>query len=170
MSKVLGIDLASRSTGYALVSEKRVYKTFMGTIKTSPKQTLEESLFFFHEELSELLSKISNKTGYLPDLVVVESTPIRKNFKTNKMLSMFEAIARFVLYLEYQEQYSDCVIVEPVSRVRSVIGLKNSKEETFDFVKKKYKLDSWSFKKDHDIADAIACALYGLKMKKEGEI
>jgi Holliday junction resolvasome RuvABC endonuclease subunit len=165
MSKVLGLDLAYRSTGYALVSNRKIYRAFIGTIKTTNKQSFEESALSFWEELEGLLRRIDKRTGSLPDIVVIESTPIKQNFKTNKKLSMFEAIARVVLYLEYGEEFGSRVFIEPVSTIRSSLAL-SSKEDVFDFVVGKYKLKNLCFERDNDITDAVACALHGLKLKE----
>jgi len=156
MQKILGLDLATRKTGYALLSEKgHIYKKFYGVIDSSEGE-LEERFNVFLDGLKVVLGKTS------PNLVVIEATPAHNNVKTSRIMAMFEALARNYLY---NNKY-DYLVVH-VSTLRSSLGFgKASKEEIFKKIVDKYKLNDFKFSDHNDITDAIVCALYGVEAIK----
>jgi Holliday junction resolvasome RuvABC endonuclease subunit len=155
MQRILGLDLASRTTGYALVSEKgKLYKSSFGLIK-SESGTIEERYNIFLDELDRIIKK------HKPTLIIVEYTPMRSSFTTNRILSGFEAIVRYHLF-NAGHKYR----VVDVNTIRKCFKLK-TKEEAFQYVISKYKLKDFTFDKHNDITDAIMCALYGVRLLKE---
>ena len=162
--RVLGIDLASRTTGYALVNKGKLYKKFYGTIKIPPKQSINKRLFDFSLELKSLIERAESQHGL--DLIVVESSPMRNNFKTSNILAMFEAMARFILYSLYGDATDTKVEFVGATTIRAQLKFPKEKERVFELIQKRFKLNELSFNKDHDITDAIAIALYGCKVGK----
>lgn len=157
MQRILGLDLASRTTGYALVNEKgKLYKNAFGLIK-SETGSIEERYNIFINELNKIIAK------HKPTLIIVEYTPVRSSFTTNRILAGFEAIVRYNLFNSKQKYH-----VVDVNTIRKCFSLK-SKEEAFQYVISKHKLENLTFDKHNDITDAIMCALYGVKLLKGRE-
>jgi Holliday junction resolvasome RuvABC endonuclease subunit len=154
MSKtVLGLDVSSTSTGFAVVKNGRWLRTSgrFGMIKP-PKGNLAEKLHYFRTALLELVSNIN------PDLVVIEDVFAARNIGTTKLLSRFSGVA---LETCYAVTHNEPLIVE-TTKARKMFALPG-KEEAFAYVKARYKLD-WEFKTMNDVSDALVLALYGNKI------
>lgn len=154
--KILGIDAASVSTGVGMVNNGKLVKKYSTIVLVDSNSTVQERLYYFGKKLSNILVKAK------PDIVVIESTFYKRNIHTLKILSYFAGVAVYCCM--------DVLNIEPefmtVKAIRSELGTKN-KQETFDYIVKKFKLD-WDFKEKNDIADAIAIALaFYNKQKKE---
>lgn len=167
MSIILALDISSKSTGFAIFKDGQLQKDCVGTIKLN-HTTHAERLFFFEKSLSELLD------GYNPSLVVIEDIFKGPNIKTFKVLCFFHGIVHKLSWA--------ALSIEPqlmtVSEVRQTLekkykvklfaprknknkkyksqSFKDSKELTFDFIKKHYKLKNFKFKEHNDVSDAIA--------------
>lgn len=150
---VLGLDVSSTSTGYAVVKNGRWLKAngCFGMIKP-PKSDLAEKLFYFRSQLLSIIER------HKPDLVVIEDVFAGRNIGTTKLLSRFSGVA---LEASYSITSKEPLIVE-TTKVRKAFELPG-KEEAFSYVKSRYKLD-WEFKTMNDVSDALLLALYGNKL------
>lgn len=153
---ILAFDVSSSCTGYAVIrsGKWRLSKKSWGKIKIPPKLPLAERLFVFRNGLEKVINTVK------PTSIVIEDVFALKNVKTLKLLARFNGVA-----LEVSRRYSN---KEPLlvltSTVRAFLKSGKSKEETFDFICKKYSL-AWKFKEMNDIADAIVLGLYAVKYK-----
>jgi len=153
---VLGLDISSSSTGWAVLKHGRFYNRKgidYGMIKPPKKLELSEKLVYFRTELIHLLETIQ------PDIAVTEDVFFFKNPKTLKLLSKFHGVAAEAV----RDTIDFPIGVHTVKAIRSVIGTQG-KEETFSEIVEKFKLVGWEFSKLNDVTDAIAVALYGHKM------
>jgi hypothetical protein len=100
---------------------------------------------------------------HAPDAVVIEETYL-KNVRTLKTLVMFITVVEMECY----DNYIIPDFVSPIT-VRSHFGLKNNKQEVFDYVKDKYKvkLKKYDFESGNDITDSILQALYWIEKEKK---
>jgi len=153
---VLGLDISSSSTGWAILKHGRFYNregVDYGWIKPKSKLEMSEKLVYFRVELIRLLEAAQ------PDLVLAEDTFFFRNPKTLKLLSKFHGVAaeavRNTLGLSTE--------VVPVKSIRSELGTQG-KEPTFSEIKKKFKLTGWKYKTHNDVTDAIAVAFYGHRL------
>lgn len=157
MDIILGLDISSKSTGYAVLKNGRwtKAKNSFGTIKIPEGLGLGERLTVFKEALVEVLERVK------PSSIIIEETFAGRNMSTLKLLSRFSGVAI--------ESCFSFLKVEPqvilASSVRSFLGCGKSKKEAFDYINKKYSL-KWSFEKYNDITDALCLALYLHKNKK----
>ena len=157
--KTLGLDVSSISTGYSIVNNGQLVKSSCGLIKTNPRKQYGERLLSFETQLKELIQKQK------PDNIIVEDIFKGRNMKTFKSLAMFRAIAIKVVY----EELGTDPISLMASEIRSIIGVKNNKEVTFNFIVDKYKISGYNFEEHNDIVDSIALALSVHIMKKQGK-
>lgn len=161
MSKiVLGLDVSSTSTGWAVIKSGRFYKREgidYGWIKPSRKYSLVEKLDFFGDSIEEVVFKVS------PDYIGIEDIFLSRNVKTLKVLGRFSGVA-------LRDSYRESGIIPKIVQVREarakITGTQN-KIEVFNFVKKKYKLHDWEFDSHNDITDAIVVALYVGKIQEK---
>jgi Holliday junction resolvasome RuvABC endonuclease subunit len=149
---IMGLDVSSKSTGYCVIKNGRWYKgkSSFGKIELPDKASLPEKLVIFRDSLRKLLTSVS------PTLVVIEDVFSGRNVSTMKNLARYNGVA-----IELCRRYtkSDPRIVL-ASTVRAFFGCGRSKEEAFNFIKEKYKLN-WEFKKMNDVTDAVLLALFG---------
>jgi len=147
--RVLSLDISASSTGWALILSPAAEKFEYGVIKTNPKDSEPQRLFYFRNELLKLLLKLK------PSHVVMEDIYSGINVNTMKLLAKFAGVAE------------ECCVsvggIEPhiihTTTVKSYFKAK-TKEQLFDFV---VELLGWEssavFKKHNDIIDAVAQAL-----------
>ena len=159
MSKILGLDVSSSSTGYCIINNGRLVKSTLGTINPNSKDPYGKRLQFFAEELIGLLKK------YKPDKGVMEDIFKGPNDKTFKILAMF----RGVCFLKvFEEIGNDPICVMP-TEARKLVGVNGiAKEDGFEFVKNKYAFSDYKFDTHNDITDAIVLGLAGYQMEKQG--
>lgn len=152
--KILGLDISSTSTGYCIISDGKLLKSAkaLGTIMPNSKDILEDKLVYFRDCISDLLNR------YSPDLVAIENVYIGQK-KVAVMLSRFSGVA-----LEVCRRHGCNIILLESSKARSTLGLKNKKEEAFNFVVDKYGFSQWNFEKHNDITDSIVVALAARKI------
>ncbi len=157
MTTVLGIDIASRRTGWALINNGRINKKYLGLINIKYNESMGKRLVAFEIALKELIEQ------YNPDEIVIEDIYKGRNAKTFKILSLFRGVAIKAIY--------EITGKDPISimaiQVRKIINITNNKEIVFNTLNDKYKLD-FDFKKHNDIVDAIALCLAGHVMEKQG--
>ena len=127
-------------------------------IKPNPKETYGQRLLFLENNIKEVIEK------YKPDRVILEDIFKGRNAKTFKILSMARGV---VIKTIYQATGKDPINIMP-SATRKLIGIKNTKEDAFDFIVKKYKLTDYEFDKHNDLTDAIALGLAAHTMIKQG--
>jgi Holliday junction resolvasome RuvABC endonuclease subunit len=159
MSVILGLDVSSVKTGWAVLKNGRFYKREgidYGTIETSNKNNISNRLFIFRNELEKILRLIK------PDTIIVEDTHLSKFVNALKMLVRFGAVAQ---ELSWRVTSIDPLLV-PVKLARTVIGSQD-KEEVFNLVVEKYKLKDFKFSTHNDITDAIILTLYGKSIEEK---
>ena len=156
MVTILGLDVSSRSTGWAVLKNGRFYKNEdnYGKILLE-KQELGVRLYNFRQKLKELLEKVN------PDAVIIEDVFSGPSPGTSKLLARFSGVAVELCYEILKAEPT----VALATTVRKKLNVKG-KEEAFNFIKKRYKLD-WDFKKMNDVSDALLLALYQYKLVKE---
>lgn len=155
---ILGLDVSSSSTGYAVLRNGRWNKSAAsyGFIKTSSKLSLPERLVSFRNQLHKVIKKVK------PTHIVIEDVFKGKNVNTMKLLARFSGVA---IEISRRSLRSNPTIVLAVT-LRAFLGCGRKKEEAFKFICDKYNLD-WSFSKMNDITDALALSLYKYKNLKE---
>lgn len=162
---VLAFDVSSKSTGYAVFIDGLLQKDLVGLIQLK-HETHGERLTIFEEEVLKLL------VLHNPDSVVVEEIWKGPSVKTFKVLSYYHGIIQKILFK--WKQMSPIMLMP--TEARQIVGSKykvvlipkrkkgkkpkkDSKELTFDFIKKMYKFVAYEFKKDNDRTDAICLGL-----------
>lgn len=163
--RILALDISSVSTGWAVLENGKLVKQAYGTI--TMKQKLHgERLIYFEEQVSKLIEK------YEPTHFFIEEIWKGPSPKTFKILAFYHGAAHKVCFKYFQKGPQ----VLGASATRKLIGNKydvnllpskkerlikkaSSKQLTFEFIKKKFRLRSFTFNKSNDITDAIALAL-----------
>lgn len=157
MTKIMGLDVSSISTGYCIFNKGKLIKSSCGIIKTNPRKSYGNRLQSFEIDVKELIQK------HKPDIIIVEDIYKGRNIKTFKSLAMFRGV---VIKAIYDEINKDPISLS-ASVVRSFLKIKNKKEIAFDFIVSKYKLD-YNFKDHNDIVDSIVLGLAVHEMMKQG--
>ena len=159
MTKILGLDVSSASTGHCVINNGRLIKSSLGTINPDSKKTYGDRLKYFAQELSVLLKK------HKPDKVIIEDIFKGPNVKTLKTLAMFRGVCFLTVFNEIGQ---DPICIMP-TEARKLVGVGGtSKEDGFNFVIKKYAFSDYEFDKDNDITDAIVLGLSCYEMEKQG--
>jgi len=159
MAKILGLDVSSSSTGYCIINNGRLLKSTLGTINPNSKSSYGERLKYFSDELLALL-----KT-HKPDKVVMEDIFKGPNAKTFKILAMFRGVCFLTVFNEIGKD-PICVMPTEARKLVGVAGI--TKEDSFDFVIRKYAFSDYEFNTHNDITDAIVLGLAGYEMEKQG--
>lgn len=148
---ILGLDVSSSSTGYAVLRNGRWTKsaTSFGKIKIPSSLPLSQRLVQFRDSLQEVILKVK------PTHIIIEDVFSGRNVATMKLLARFNGVA---VELSRRLLGKDPTITLTAA-VRSGLACGKSKEEAFSFICKKYKLD-WTFNTMNDVTDALALALY----------
>lgn len=163
----LGLDISSKSTGHAVFKDGKLIRDSLGVIALNHK-THGERLGVFEKQLRSLI-----KT-YKPDQVLIEDIWKGPNPRTLQILAYYHGVARKVVFQTKKaeptilgstsvrrvlEKKYDIVLVpsKKIKRARRI--KKSSKELTFDFIKKRFKLRGYTFAKHNDITDAITLCL-----------
>lgn len=159
MTKILGLDVSSSSTGYCIINNGRLLKSSLGTINPNNKGSYGERLQYFAEHLAHLLQK------HQPDSVIVEDIFKGPNIKTFKTLAMFRGVCFLTVF---NETGKNPVSVMP-TEARKLVGTDGiTKEDGFNFVMQKYTLSGYEFDTHNDITDAIVLGLARHEMDKQG--
>jgi crossover junction endodeoxyribonuclease RuvC len=150
MTKVLGLDVSSASTGYAVVSDGYLDFDSLGTIQPPTKLMMGEKLMYFEKALKRLLKK------HRPDVVVVEEVFRGPNAKTFRVLAMFKGVAYLTIR---QAMHYDPIAIMP-TEARKAVGVSGSKkEDAFAWVVERFGFVDYTFAKHNDICDGIVLAL-----------
>ena len=154
---ILGLDVSSSSTGYAILRGGRWNKSASsyGVIKTDSKVTLPQRLVSFRDQLSALLKRTK------PDVVIIEDIFSLRNVGTLKLLARFSGVA-----METCRRFvgEDPQLVMTTS-VRSTLGCGMDKEAAFKYICDRYNLD-WKISMN-DVTDAVCLALYQHEVLKK---
>ncbi len=156
---VLGLDVSSRLTGYAVLRGGRWNKSASsyGVIKIPAGLSLPRRLVYFRNEIQQLIRRVR------PTHIIIEDVFRGRNVATMKLLARFNGVAIEISRRQLRKDPQTALAVE----VRALLGCGRTKEEAFSFICAKYNLD-WSFNKMNDVTDALALALYRHKtLQKE---
>jgi Holliday junction resolvasome RuvABC endonuclease subunit len=130
MSKILGIDISSNSTGLGLIEQDKL----LDYTKINPTGTMSNSakMYLFLVELEKLISR------YSPDYIGIEDVIQVSSVSVTKILARFNGIA---IISAYKYNKKDPKLFVP-SEWKKMIGLSGSvkKCETQLFVCNKYRL------------------------------
>lgn len=158
MTKLLALDISSKSTGWAIFTDGKLAE--YGLIKVDPKNGWAFRLSAFAMQLRSILEE------HQPDHVVIEDIYRGPSALTFKVLAFFHGVAYQLI--------SDTLYLEPeligVLTARSALAKEagvsvcRTKEHAFFIMNSTLKLD-FDFDKDNDIADACALA-YGYFSKQ----
>jgi Holliday junction resolvasome RuvABC endonuclease subunit len=151
---ILGLDISSRSTGWAVLKNGRWSKSgsSYGTIKIASKDSVPKRLVSFRNQLHVLIKRVK------PTHVVIEEVFAGRNISTAKLLSKFNGVA---VELCRRTIRKDPLVVL-ATEVRRFLGCGSKKENAFKYVCDRYNL-SWDFKKFNDVTDALCLCLFGQK-------
>lgn len=148
MSKILGFDISSISTGYCVFINGKLIKSSCGIINSNIG-SYGQRLQFFSEQIRNLIHK------YNPDYIAIENIFKGRNILTFKSLAMFRGVAILTIYESCGLNPIDIM----ATKARGIVKTGKSKEEAFNFIVKKYGLNDFNFKRDNDKTDAIVLAL-----------
>lgn len=167
MAKIFGLDISSRSTGWAfLVDGVLAAPADCGKI-TMKQQTHGERLVAFEAELKRLLSL------YQPDIIAIEDYWVsRKTPATSCILAFYHGVARKVVW----ENVKTEPVIHTATEFRKILGDrfgknllpgkkekletgKDSKQLTFELITEIFKPAGWKFSSHNDVADALAVCL-----------
>lgn len=146
--KILGIDVATRITGWGLVDESGTW--WHGVIDYSKMKDVPERLMLLGDRVKELIKL------YKPDVVAVEDQFFGKNIDTLKKLSHARGVVEFVSL----KSGCEVVIISNKTAKKIITGNGNAKKKMVqDAVIEKFKLP---IDITEDEADAIAIAYAAL--------
>lgn len=169
---ILGLDISSASTGWALVEDGEFVE--FGTIKMRQKSHAER-LMYFEARLREILEANAVLARGI-DMMAIEDVWSGKFIQPALILSRYRGIAEKVCW----EWFKTEPLVRTATDFRKLLGLKygtnllpgkmekletgkDSKELTFDLMCKVFEDDlksySLDFERDNDMTDALAVAL-----------
>lgn len=152
---VLGLDMGSLATGYALLvrsgGEIRIVES--GTL-CAPKGEFNERLIWLYDALERLIERTH------PDIVAIERPIHTKNIKTALSMGMLHSVAVLVVQKKGLpfEEYEPSVIKKAVTG-----SGRASKEQVLNMVRMLFSEDAPS----SDAADAVATALCLLHRRKD---
>lgn len=155
--KILAFDLASKTTGVSVINNGKLLKKYCELIELNPKHS-------YGQRLQQFECEIKNKIRlHKPDICVIEDIYKGRSALVFKILSLFRGVA---IKSIYDEMNKDPISIM-ASSSRSLLGIKNTKEDAFKFINQKYKL-GFKFSTDNDKADAIVLGLACHEMLKQG--
>jgi Holliday junction resolvasome RuvABC endonuclease subunit len=130
---ILGIDISSSSTGWALLeNDKDVVLKEYNLIKPAGSMSVSQRLYFFGNEIKKVIEK------HNPTEIVIEETVLVRSPGTMRTLASFRGVALFAAY-SYQKR--EVTTYEPPNW-KKIIGLKGmaKKPEIQLFICEKFKL------------------------------
>ncbi|MFT6332017.1 MAG: crossover junction endodeoxyribonuclease RuvC [Lentimonas sp.] len=146
---ILGIDPALTKTGWGIVVSLNNTLSFVssGTIKTNPKESLSERLFFIHNSINKVIQT------YNPSEVAIEETFVNKNPVSSLKLGHARGVLMLssaIFGLKISEYASTAV-------KKAVVGVGRADKNQVG-VMVKYLMPKADFKTE-DEADALAIAI-----------
>lgn len=178
---VIGLDISTK-TGFAVIKDGKLVDFGLLQTKAVSEDMAEDFLLLKRANLAmnEITSKINL---YKPDRIIIEQTNAGKFRASQKQLEFIHCQVLSSILSMGMEKITYYV---DTSKWRSVLNIRLSKEQKHHNKKVKLGMSkgkitpkhlavAWAnncfslslLKKDHDIADAIALAQYGFKMKNE---
>lgn len=152
--KILGVDISSSITGWAVVDNSELISYGAIDIKSMKRDAVitNSMLWGFGEKIRQLLELVK------PDHMAVENVYMGMNPQTCKSLAMMSGIAR---YISVGMLHNEVPTIYP-SEVNKYYGIKGNPKRKIrkdKLVQQANKFFGTSFlKKDDDIADAIGIA------------
>lgn len=130
MSKIMGIDISSKSTGWSVIDGDKLLE--YGKINPTGSMTSTQKMVYFHNELERVIIKQK------PNEIVIEDVIQVKSVSVTKILARFNGIA---LVEAYKYNQKEPVLFEPTEWKKLVTGSGNQKKcEIQIFVCEKYNL------------------------------
>jgi len=145
---ILGLDLSLNGTGFAILNDGY----YISSGKICPTKTLPRG-----QKLSIISSSICDIIEeYLPEEVVIENIFVGRNVNAFKALAMVHGT---VINALYKYGFYDGILNSiTASEARNISKSGKTKENVFDFIIEKYKLN-FCFDNDNDRTDAILLSL-----------
>ena len=154
MFKILALDQASKTTGWAIATRKGVKKS--GLIKVDPDLPYLERLRLMREQIQELIWKTN------PSYVVFEDIQYQRNASAFQILGMLQGI----IIAELFDNNLDFFIVPSVTW-KSYCGIKGKNRMVQKENSIKYVLEKYGREVTDDEADAIGIADWALANVEE---
>ena len=154
--RVLGLDLSSQCTGWAVLEDGLTLKDY-GILDFASAPSKKEKLLLFEGMLSTVLNK------HKPfDSIIIEDTFFGKNILTTKILNKFSGVAVVTCF---KHSPTSVIALIPVAALRSTIFPKQKvdKEYVYRYICDRYKLTNVK----NDVADAIVAASFPYYRKVE---
>lgn len=163
MERVLAIDGALNKSGWVILEvtekpgDKGIKAKEYGLIKPKATMPLGFKLLYIRNEVISLFKK------YKPSMIVFEDTYAGKNAKTTARLNN----AKGVFYVTaYELLGGNDPLYVGSAEARRCLGIKNNKQDVFEYFKELYKLKE-TFEKGNDITDAMAVGFWYVYDKRE---
>ena len=150
MTKVLGLDISSSSSGFSIAADGYLDIKSIGTIEPPPKLMTGAKLLFFEKAVKKLIKK------HKPDVIVIEDIFKGPSVTVFKLLAMFRGVAFLITQKELKK---DPISLLP-TEARKLVGVGGiTKEDAYAFVVKKYNFTNFKFETHNDITDSIVLSL-----------
>lgn len=157
--RVLGLDISSVATGWAIVDEGKV--VVKGVINLDPKLSPGAKTWYLHHQVETMIIL------YKPDELAVEDVFLKINYATTKILSR---LAGAIQELWYGTSGKEVIFYYAVTaRSQADLGVKpaSPKEQIMEAVNKKFKFRPAIV--DDNVADAVLVAYCGWRKKGYSE-
>lgn len=154
--RVLGLDLSTQSTGWAVLEDGLTLKD-QGIFDFVSTKEKKNKLLLFESMLTEVLEK------YKPfDMIIIEDTFVGQNPLTTKILSRLSGVA---IVTCFKHSPTSVIALIPVASLRSAVFPKQKvdKEYVYQYICSRYKLTNVK----NDVADAIVAASFPYYRKVE---
>jgi|GEM_PF-3576103 len=115
MSKIMGIDISSRNSGWCVIDGKELIE--YNVIHPSSKMSMSQKLNLFNGELEKIISQ------HKPDNIAIEDVIICRSAKTAIVLGRFNGVALRLAYAHNQKEPS---LYVPSEWKKSLLGCDGS--------------------------------------------
>lgn len=161
---VLGWDVSTHSTGFALIRTTNKYLIIerVGKITVPKLNSINELIDLFLSQIREIKSEINKH--FVLDINIIEDCFLKFNVDTLKKLARFGCL----LYVVFKDMSKQQKFLYAVS-ARKIIGFHkkkgkgNIKKQVIEYLNNLFEVKI----KDDDVADAIVLALAGLINERE---
>ena len=157
MTRVIGIDPGSVTTGYGVVDERGRDLVYVcsGTIRTNPKEPLPGRLKLIYDELLRLFRT------HQPSEAAIEDTFVSKNVQSALKLGQ----ARGMALLAAEQDHTAVYEYTPTQVKLSVVGYGAARKDQVGGMVSRL-LNLKAAPESHDAADALAVAICHLHSRK----
>lgn len=147
--RVLGLDLSSTSTGWAILEDNLALKEY-GIIDFKSARSKKEKLLLLESMIQTI---ISNKGPF--DFIIIEDTFFGKNIKTTQLLSRFAGVA---ILAAFKSAPATTIALVTVGSLRSAVFPKQKvdKLKVYEYICSRYKIKNIP----NDVTDAIVAASF----------